>query len=104
MNQNRFIRGLFTAIILLAFIAGCAGTPKQESAGEYVDNTVLTSRVKAEIFKEPMLKVFRIDVESFKGVVQLSGFVDSAKVSARAAEVAASVDGVKSVKNSLIVK
>ncbi|MGE0087615.1 MAG: BON domain-containing protein [Desulfococcaceae bacterium] len=104
MNRTNFIRSFFTVLVLLAFTAGCAGTQKRESTGEYVDNSVLTSKVKAEIFNDPMLKVFQIDVETFKGVVQLSGFVDSAKVSARAAEVAASVKGVKSVKNSLVVK
>ncbi len=104
MNRTNFVSRIFTVLVLLAFIAGCAGTRNQESTGEYVDNSVLTSKVKAEIFNDPMLKVFQIDVESFKGVVQLSGFVDSAKVSARAVEVAASVNGVKSVKNSLVVK
>jgi len=104
MKRTNFIRSFFAVLVLLAFTAGCAGTRNRESTGEYVDNSVLTSKVKAEIFNDPMLKVFQIDVESFKGVVQLSGFVDSAKVSARAAEVTASVKGVKSVKNSLVVK
>jgi osmotically-inducible protein OsmY len=89
---------------LVAFIAGCAGTRHQESTGEYVDDSVLTSKIKAEIFNDPMLKVLQINVESFKGVVQLSGFVDSAQASARAVELAKSVKGVKDVKNSLVVK
>jgi osmotically-inducible protein OsmY len=96
----RFIIGLF----LVAFIAGCAGSRHQESTGDYIDDAAITAKVKAEIFNDPMLKVFQISVESFKGVVQLSGFVDSVKVSARAAEVAKSVDGVHGVKNSLVVK
>ena len=86
--------------MLVAFISGCAGSLHQESTGEYVDNSVLTSKVKAAIFNDPTLQVLQINVESFKGVVQLSGFVDST----RAAEIAYTVDGVKSVKNDLVVK
>ena len=92
------------ALILIAFIAGCASTRHRESTGEYVDDTVITTKVKAEIFNDPMLKVLQINVETFKGVVQLSGFVNSAEVSARAAKVAKAVNGVKSVKNDLVVK
>ena len=104
MNKARFIRHFFVGLVLVAFFAGCAGTQKQESTGEYIDDTVLTSKVKAEILNDPMLKVFQINVETFKGVVQLSGFVDSANASARAVEVAKAVKGVQSVKNSLIVR
>ena len=104
MKKANFIRCFFIGLILVAFIAGCGGTRHQESTGEYVDDSVLTSKVKAEIFNDPMLKVLQINVESFKGVVQLSGFVDSAQASARAVEVAKSVKGVQSVKNSLVVK
>jgi osmotically-inducible protein OsmY len=104
MKKENFIRSFFIGLVLVAFIAGCAGTRHQESTGEYVDDSVLTSKVKAEIFNDPMLKVFQINVESFKGVVQLSGFVDSTQASARAVEVAKSVKGVQSVKNSLVVK
>ncbi len=104
MNKAKFIRHFLAVLVLAALIAGCAGNRNQESTGEYMDDSVLTSKVKAEIFNDPMLKVLQINVESFKGVVQLSGFVDSARTSARAAEVANSVKGVKSVKNSLVVK
>ena len=104
MNNAKFARHLFIGLVVVVFIAGCAGSRKQESTGEYVDDTVITSKVKAEIFNDPMLKVLQINVESFKGVVQLSGFVDSAQASARAAEVAGTVKGVKSVENSLVVK
>ena len=89
---------------MVGFIAGCAGTMHRESTGEYVDDSVLTSKVKAEIYNDPMLKVLQINVESFKGVVQLSGFVDSVEASARAEEIAFSLKGVKSVKNDLVVK
>ncbi|HWR97854.1 MAG TPA: BON domain-containing protein [Candidatus Methanoperedens sp.] len=89
--------------LVLAF-AGCASTRTQESAGEYIDDSALTMSVKAAILNEPTLKVFQINVETFKGEVQLSGFVDSAQRVTRAGEVARGVKGVKSVKNSLIVK
>ena len=104
MNKGILIKRFFIGLVLVAFIAGCAGTRHKESTGEYVDDSVLTSKVKAEIFNDPMLKVLQINVESFKGVVQLSGFVDSAQASARAVELAKSVKGVQSVKNSLVVK
>ncbi|MFZ3044826.1 MAG: BON domain-containing protein [Desulfatirhabdiaceae bacterium] len=104
MKKANFTTYLFIGLVLAVLIAGCAGTAKQASTGEQIDDTVITSKVKAEIFNDPMLKVFQINVETFKGVVQLSGFVDSAAASARAAVVAKSVKGVESVKNSLIVK
>jgi len=104
MNKANYIRCFFIGLILVGFIAGCAGTMHRESTGEYVDDSVLTSKVKAEIYNDPMLKVLQINVESFKGVVQLSGFVDSPQASARAEEIAFSLKGVKSVENNLIVK
>ena len=104
MKKTSIAKQVFMALILIAFIAGCASTMHKESTGEYVDDTVITTKVKAEIFKDPMLKVLQINVETFKGVVQLSGFVNSADVSARAAKVAKAVNGVKGVKNDLVVK
>jgi osmotically-inducible protein OsmY len=85
-------------------IAGCAGGPKHESTGEYLDDSVLTTKVQTSILGDSKLKLLQINVETFKGVVQLSGFVDSTAASARAAELARTVKGVKSVNNSLIVK
>ncbi|MBF0258803.1 MAG: BON domain-containing protein [Desulfamplus sp.] len=104
MNKAVFIRRFLTLLVLFAFIAGCASSHKQESTGEYIDDTVLTAKVKAEIFNDPELKVLQINVESFKGVVQLSGFVNSSRASARAVQLSKSVKGVKGVKNSIIVK
>jgi len=104
MRTKNFIQCFFIGLFLFAFVAGCAGNYKTESTGEYIDDSVLTTKVKTEIFNDPELKVFQINVETFKGVVQLSGFVSSSKVSARAVEVAGSVKGVQSVKNSLVVK
>src|SRR3989337_2967716 len=93
-------------LILLAIvvIGGCAGSRTQESTGEYVDDSTITAKVKAAIFDDPALKVLQINVETFKGTVQLSGFVNSPQAVSRAAEVARGVSGVKSVKNNLIVK
>jgi osmotically-inducible protein OsmY len=89
---------------LLAVFVGCASTPTREGTGEYVDDSAITTKVKAAIFNDPSLKVFQINVETFKGDVQLSGFVDSAQSVKKAGEVARGVNGVKSVKNNLIVK
>ena len=89
--------------ILTAFM-GCASTQKHESTGEYVDDTVITTKVKTAIFNEDTLKTFQINVKTHQGVVQLSGFVDSGKSVSKAGEVARRVVGVKEVKNDLIVK
>ena len=104
MRATNFIKGFFIGCFLFVFVAGCAGTYKKESTGEYLDNTVLTTKVKAAIFNDPELKVLQINVETFKGVVQLSGFVNSSKAAARAVEVAGSVEGVQSVKNNMSIK
>ena len=90
--------GLITAFL------GCAATQKNESTGQYVDDSVITTKVKAEIFDEPTLKSLQINVKTYQGVVQLSGFVDSDQSVKKAGEIADRVEGVKSVKNDLIVK
>jgi osmotically-inducible protein OsmY len=89
---------------LIAVFVGCASTPKKASTGEYIDDSVITTKVKAALVEDPMTKAYQINVETFKGEVQLSGFVDSAQAVAKAGEVARGVKGVKSVKNNLIVK
>jgi osmotically-inducible protein OsmY len=89
--------------LLTAFL-GCAATQKHESTGQYVDDSVITTKVKTAIFNETTLKTLQINVKTFKGVVQLSGFVDSARNVTKAGEVAEQVDGVVSVKNDLVVK
>ena len=83
---------------------GCASTPTQEGTGEYVDDSVITAKVKAAVLNEPSLKSAEINVETFKGVVQLSGFVSSQSAIDKAVEVARGVKGVKSVKNDMRVK
>ena len=99
---NRFAT-LFFAVVL-AVLMGCASTATQEGTGEYVDDTVITTKVKAEIFNEPSLKSAEINVETFKGVVQLSGFVNSQDDINRAVRVARSVKGVVSVRNDMRLK
>jgi len=95
---------VFFFAVLLASMLGCASTAKQEGTGEYIDDTVITTKVKAAILKEPSLKVAEINVETFKGVVQLSGFVSSSAAGYKAVEVARGVKGVISVKNDMRVK
>jgi len=90
--------------LLLASFLGCASTSKHEGTGEYVDDSVITTKVKAAVMNEPSLKSAEINVETFKGVVQLSGFVRSQADINKAVEVARSVSGVKSVKNAMTLK
>lgn len=94
----------FFAAITMMFMLGCASTPTREGTGEYIDDTVITTKVKKEILEEPGLKSAEINVETFKGVVQLSGFVSSQSAIDKAVQVARAVKGVKSVTNSMRVK
>lgn len=104
MKQLRqYVSALFLAATLVS-VVGCASTSKQEGTGEYIDDTVITSKVKAAIFNEPTLKSAEINVETFKNVVQLSGFVSSQTAINRATELARGVSGVRSVKNDMRVK
>ncbi len=91
-------------LMLIATFVACASTPKQESTGEYLDNSVITTKVKSLLAADDFLKSFQISVETYKGNVQLSGLVDSQKAVDKVSEIARSVKGVKSVKNDLIVK
>jgi len=100
---SKYLVALFMAVTLVS-IVGCGSTPKQEGTGEYVDDSVITTKVKAAILNEPALKVAEINVETFKGVVQLSGFVSSQADASKAIEVARGVKGVKSVKNDMRLK
>ncbi|MCP5228547.1 BON domain-containing protein [Accumulibacter sp.] len=100
---GKYLSALFLAVTLVS-AAGCVSSSKQEGAGEYVDDSVITSKVKAAIFNEPSLKSAEINVETFKGAVQLSGFVSSQAAISKALEVARAVGGVSSVKNDMRVK
>jgi osmotically-inducible protein OsmY len=100
---NRSISAVFLAVVL-ATAMGCAPTPTKEGTGEYVDDTVITTKVKAAIFNEPTLKSAEINVETFKGVVQLAGFTKYQADINKAGDVARGVNGVKTVKNDLRLK
>ena len=99
---NRFVAFVFA--ILLASLFGCAGTSTKEGTGEYVDDTVITTKVKTAIFNEPSLKSAEINVETFKGTVQLTGFVSSRADINKAVDVARGVPGVTSVRNDMRLK
>jgi len=92
------------SIVAVTGIIGCASTAKSESTGQYVDDTTLTTKVKTAIFEQPTLKSAEINVETFKGVVQLSGFVSSQENVNTAMATARSVPGVSSVKNDMRLK
>ena len=100
---GKYFSALFLALTLV-FVVGCASTSTQEGTGEYVDDSVITTKVKAAIFNEPSLKVAEINIETFKGVVQLSGFVSSNDAANKAVALARGVSGVKSVKNDMRIK
>lgn len=104
MARRHRILSFLICIGLITVFLGCASTRERASTGEYIDDSVITTKVKTAIFNEPTLKVLQINVETFKGEVQLSGFVDSAQSAKKAGEIAAGVNGVTSVKNNLIVK
>ena len=104
--MRRILSGLCVALCLALPVvwAGCASTSTRESTGEYVDDSAITSKVKAQLGADKILSVFQIGVETYKGVVQLSGFVNSREAANHAAAIARKVKGVREVKNSLIVK
>jgi osmotically-inducible protein OsmY len=105
--MNRILKSLACLALLLTFtltFIGCASTRTSESSGEYVDDSSITTKVKSAILMDSSLKVLQINVETFKGEVQLSGFVDTRQSASKAAEIARSIKGVSSVKNNLIVK
>ena len=104
MSKLKLILRLLICLVLVVSVAGCAGGKRYESTGEYLDDSAITTKVKASILGDSKLKTLQISVETFKGIVQLSGFVDSSDHSTRAAELARTVKGVKMVNNSLIVK
>jgi len=103
MRPQKFFSAL-SFIVLLTFFVGCASTSKQEGTGEYVDDTVITTKVKAMILGEETLKSSEINVETFKGVVQLTGFVNSKADINKAVEITRKVKGVTSVKNDMRLK
>lgn len=102
-NRNIIIR-IIILLTMIAFMGACASTPKKESAGDYIDDSVITTKVKSQLAGDDFLKSFQISVESRKGIVQLSGFVDSKDAVKKAGKIADGVQGVVKVENDLIVK
>lgn len=100
MKQFKCFSALIMAFALLLTF-GCASTPTQEGTGEYIDDAVITAKVKAAIFSDPGLKSAEINVETYKGIVQLSGFVNSQSDWSKAIEIARGIKGVESVKNDM---
>ncbi len=94
----------FLFMLVICSFVGCASTPTQERTGEFFDDSIITTKIKMKLFGEPSLKSFDIEVETFKGRVQLSGFVATQTEIDKAAEIARSVKGVVDVKNNLLIK
>ena len=94
----------YIGILMVVFLAACASGQSQTGTGEYIDDSVITTKVKAAIFNEPTLKSAEINVETFKGVVQLSGFINSNADISKAIQVTRGVNGVESVKNDMRLK
>jgi osmotically-inducible protein OsmY len=103
MKTHRYATAVVIVMLLTAFAAH-AEDPAKRSTGEYVDDKVVTTKVKAALLNDPDVKGLQVNVETFNGVVQLSGFVDKPEQISRAIEVAKGVKGVKSVKNDLNVR
>lgn len=104
--MKRFSQYMYALVLAIALstTVGCASSAKHEGTGEHVDDTVVTARVKAAIFNDATLKVAEINVETFKGVVQLSGFVSSLGDITKAGQLAKTIPGVSSVKNDIRLK
>jgi osmotically-inducible protein OsmY len=107
MKLTRFQSAIAQSVLatsLLVSLAACAPTPTREGTGEYIDDSVITGKVKAAFAADPTVKATQVQVETFKGTVQLSGFVDSRESAQKAVEIARGVKGVKSVKNDTVVR
>jgi osmotically-inducible protein OsmY len=104
MKNAGIVLKWLVCMVLVVALASCAGTRTKESTGEYVDDSVITSRVKAALIADPVTKAREINVETFKGTVQLSGFVTTAQEKDKAAEIARKTKGVVEVRNNIIIK
>ena len=104
MKKSNIVIRCLLALALVAALAACASTPKQASTGEFLDDSVITSMVKTLLAADNLLKSFQIRVETYRGTVQLSGFVGTKELVEKAEQIAKSVQGVKAIKNDLIVK
>jgi osmotically-inducible protein OsmY len=104
MKKSTILISFLVILMFIATLAACASTRTHESAGEYVDDSVITTKIKALLAEDDFLKSFKISVETYKGKVQLSGFVNTQDAVNKAGQITRSVKGVRSVKNNLIVK
>lgn len=103
-TPRKILSALAVTAILSGGLAACSAVEGRQTAGEYIDDTAITAKVKSKIVGEPSLSAMQINVETMQGVVQLSGFVDQASDKTLASRVAAQVDGVRSVKNNIVVR
>jgi hyperosmotically inducible periplasmic protein len=103
MNPQSLSRIIFAGMLAL-FLAACAGSAKQASTGEYIDDTLVTSRVKSALLNDPAVSGIAINVETYKGTVQLSGFVKTVAERNRAVHVSRTVPGVKRVQNDILIR
>ena len=104
MKKKKMAIRYIILVMLVAVFAACATKPVLENTGEFIDDSVITTKIKSQIAGDSLLKAFQISVETYKGTVQLGGFVNSQRDIDRADEIARNVKGVRSVKNNLIVK
>jgi osmotically-inducible protein OsmY len=104
MKHRSTAVALLAALLAATVVGGCSSAPTQQSSGEAVDDGVVTAKVKAALVADPVTKAHQINVETFKGTVQLSGFVESDEARARALQLARDVDGVRKVKDAMEVR
>jgi len=91
------------AVVLIGFVAACASAPSRQSTGEFIDDSVITTKVKAALLADVAVNAFRIHVRTNNDVVQLNGQVNSDQIRLRAAEIAGKIEGVRSVQNNIVV-
>ena len=103
-TPHTLVAVLALAISTVSFTAGCAATSTRQSTGEYIDDAAITAKVKTAFIRDEVVKALQVEVETFRGTVQLSGFVDTQIQKERAAQLAATVDGVTNVTNNISVK
>ena len=104
MRRNTAAMIVAAAMMGTALLGGCASTPSQQSTGQAIDDGVVTAKVKAKLIEDPVTKAHQINVETFKGTVQLSGFVETDEARARALQLARDVEGVRKVKDAMEVR
>ncbi|MCK9365097.1 MAG: BON domain-containing protein [Syntrophales bacterium] len=104
MRKRNIVINCLVLLAMIVTLAACASTRTRESAGEYVDDSVITTKVKSLLSADDFLKSFQISVETYKGTVQLSGFVNSQKAIDQAVKITMGVKGVKALRNNMVVK